>query len=60
MKAGFVDKIKTLAARRKLEDLTVGPVLTWDNKKIQQHIDSILALHGAKVLFGGRPIQTPH
>ncbi|EAR83878.1 delta-1-pyrroline-5-carboxylate dehydrogenase (macronuclear) [Tetrahymena thermophila SB210] len=56
MKAGFVDKIKSLAARRKLSDLTVGPVLTWDNQKIKNHIDSILALPGAKVLFGGKPL----
>jgi len=31
MKAGFIEKIKSLAARRKLSDLTVGPVLTWNN-----------------------------
>ena len=35
VKAGFVDKIAALAARRKLEDLTIGPVLTWSNKRIQ-------------------------
>lgn len=56
MKAGIIDKIKALAARRKLSDLTVGPVLTWDNQKIKSHIDSILALPGTKLLFGGKPL----
>ena len=57
MKAGFIEKIKSLAARRKLSDLTVGPVLTWNNIHIQKHIDSILALPGTKLLFGGKPLQ---
>lgn len=53
-KAGFVDSIKKLAARRKLDDLTVGPVISWDNKRIKNHIDSVLALDGAKLAFGGK------
>ena len=56
-KAGFVDKIKALAARRKLENLTVGPVITWDNKRIKGHIDSVLACKGAKLAFGGKELQ---
>lgn len=28
-KAGLVDKLKAFAARRKLSDLTIGPVITW-------------------------------
>ena len=38
MKAGIVEKIAELAKRRKLEDLTVTPILTWNNKQIEQHI----------------------
>jgi len=45
-----------LAARRKLEDLTIGPVLTWSNAKIKEHIDKILAIPGAKVAFGGKEL----
>lgn len=56
IKAGILDKLKTLAARRKLSDLTVGPILTWDNQRIKSHIDSILALPGTKLLFGGKPL----
>lgn len=56
-KAGFVDGIKKLAARRKLEDLTVGPVITWDNKRIKGHIDSMMAIKGAKLAFGGNELK---
>lgn len=57
VKAGFVDKIAALAARRKLEDLTIGPVLTWSNKRIQEHVDKVLAIPGAKLSFGGKPLK---
>ena len=40
-----------------MEDLTIGPVLTWNNKKIKEHIDSILELEEAKLLFGGKPLK---
>lgn len=45
-----------MAARRKLSDLTVGPVLTWDNTRIKAHIDKILAIPGAKLEFGGKEL----
>lgn len=60
MKAGIIDKITTLAKRRKLDDLTIGPILSWDNKRIQHHVDSIMKIHGAKLLFGGKPLSVPH
>lgn len=56
VKAGFLDKISKLAARRKLSDLTIGPVLTWNNKSIKKHIDSMLGLKSAKLLFGGKEL----
>lgn len=56
-KAGFVKRIGELAGRRKLDDLTVGPVITWDNKKIKGHIDKILAINGTKLAFGGKELQ---
>jgi hypothetical protein len=34
MKAGLVDKMRDLAARRNLNDLTIGPILTWNNTNI--------------------------
>lgn len=45
------------AAKRNLKDFTCGPVLTWNNERIQKHIDSILELDGTTVLFGGKPLK---
>ena len=36
--------------------MTIGPVLTWNNEQIQQHVDAVKALEGAEVLFGGEPL----
>jgi 1-pyrroline-5-carboxylate dehydrogenase len=52
-KAGLMEKLKTLAARRKLDDLTVGPVLTVTNETFQNHVSSLLKIPGAKLEFGG-------
>jgi 1-pyrroline-5-carboxylate dehydrogenase len=51
--AGIFGKLKELAARRKLDDLTITPVLSWSNERIEAHITNLLAIPGAKVLFGG-------
>jgi hypothetical protein len=32
VKAGLFEKLKKLAERRKIDDLTNGPVLSWNNK----------------------------
>ena len=41
MEAGIVEKLKKLAERRNLSDLTIGPVLTWNNKQIKEIIDKV-------------------
>lgn len=51
-------KLRSLAARRSLENLSIGPVLTWTNAKIRDHIDAVLTVPGAELLFGGRPLQS--
>ena len=53
-KAGFLDKIKTLAERRSLKDLTLGPVLTVNNDVFLKHVAAVKEVPGAKVLFGGK------
>ena len=53
----LLPKLKDLAARRNLEDLSLGPVLTWNNNQINQHISSIMAIPGAELLFGGQPLE---
>ena len=52
----LVPKLRKLAARRSLDDLSLGPVLTWTNEQMKAHIDSILAIPGAELLFGGEPL----
>jgi len=53
VRAGFLERIKALAARRRLEDLTVGPVLTWTTAAMQAHVAALCAIPGARLLFGG-------
>lgn len=55
-KTDFLDRIKALAARRKLDDLTVGPVMTHTTENILGHISKLLKINGARVLFGGKPL----
>ena len=52
----LLPKLRELAARRSLDDLSLGPVLTWSNERIREHVDAVLAIPGAKLLFGGEPL----
>lgn len=53
---GVLDKIKSNASKRKLDDLTIGPILTHTTSDFLEHIKRLLAIPGAKVLFGGEEI----
>lgn len=53
----LVSKLKALAERRKLEDLTVGPVLTVTTECMLAHVKRLLEIPGAKLLFGGEPLE---
>lgn len=55
--AGLVDRMRSLAAGRNLQDLTIGPVLTWNTEKLMKHTARLLAIPGAKLLFGGKPLS---
>jgi len=46
-KTNVLEVWKNQAAQRSLKDLTVGPVLSWNNTQIKAHIDAILELDGA-------------
>jgi len=59
-KAGFLDKIKQLASRRHLSDLTSGPVLTVTNQRFLAHVDALLKIPGASILFGGDLLKDHH
>lgn len=52
----LLPELKTLAARRNLDDLTTGPILSWTNTEIQDHIDAVLAVDGTELLFGGKAL----
>lgn len=49
--------MQQLAERRKLEDLTIGPVLTVTTDAMMEHIAKLLEIPGSKLLFGGRPLE---
>lgn len=55
-KTDLLDKMKSQASKRSLKNLTIAPVLTWSNDRIKAHMDAILELDGAKLLFGGNPL----
>lgn len=55
--AKFFEKIKFYAEKRNLKDLTICPVLTWTNKKIQEHVDNLMKIPGSQLLFGGSVID---
>ncbi|XP_008437559.2 probable aldehyde dehydrogenase isoform X2 [Cucumis melo] len=53
----LISKIKDLAERRNLTDLTIGPVLTLTTEAILDHMNKLLKIPGAKLLFGGEPLK---
>lgn len=53
----LLPRLGKLAARRKLDDLTVGPVLTWTTERMLAHVDAVKAIPGAELLFGGKPLE---
>lgn len=57
VKAGFVDKIGQIASKRKLEDLSIGPVLSHTTGEMLAHKDRLLEIPGAYVAFGGNELK---
>ncbi len=53
----LLPQLGKLAARRQLDDLTVGPVLSWTTARMQQHVAATSGLPGARLLFGGKPLE---
>jgi 1-pyrroline-5-carboxylate dehydrogenase len=56
-KTDVLESMKNQAAKRNLDNLTIGPVLSWNNEAIKAHLDAILELEGAKLLWGGVPLK---
>jgi methanogenic corrinoid protein MtbC1 len=42
--------------KRNLDEGSVTPTMTVSNESLQTHVESLLKLEGARVLFGGAPI----
>lgn len=55
--SSLLSKLKDLAQRRKLEDLTIGPVLTVTTEAMLEHKNKLLNIPGSKLLFGGEPLE---
>jgi 1-pyrroline-5-carboxylate dehydrogenase len=60
VKAGLIDRMAKLAKRRSLKDLTIGPVLSVTTETAMKHIKQLLDIPGAKLVFGGKPLNAPH
>ncbi len=44
--SGLEKKLAERAAQRKLEDLSIGPVLTWTTDAMLAHVDKLLQIPG--------------
>nr|CEL68323.1 TPA: aldehyde dehydrogenase, putative [Neospora caninum Liverpool] len=55
---GLLEKLRSLASRRSYEDLTLSPVMSHSNEGIQKHVDALLKLPNASLLFGGKAVKT--
>lgn len=56
--SSLIPKMKELAERRKLEDLTIGPVLTFTTEAMLEHMNKLLQIQGTKLLFGGEELES--
>lgn len=56
-RSSLLDKMTELAARRKLDDLTIGPVLTVTTEVMLDHAKKLLQIPGSRLLFGGEALQ---
>ena len=54
---GLLEKLAQRAASRNLDDLTIGPVLTWTTDDMLKHVQKILAIPDSRLLFGGNPLK---
>jgi 1-pyrroline-5-carboxylate dehydrogenase len=57
LRAGLLDDLECRAAQRKLDDLTIGPVLTHTTQGILEHAARLAAIPGARVLFGAHELK---
>jgi len=54
--AGLVEKMKANATKRKLDDFTLGPVLTVSTRSFLDHTNRLASIPGAEILWGGKEL----
>ncbi|KAL0583842.1 hypothetical protein ABG067_006286 [Albugo candida] len=57
---GIEEKLGQLAERRKLSNLTIGPVLTVTTERMLGHVETLLKIPGARLSFGGKELGKDH
>lgn len=57
--AGLIERMGEIASQRKLEDLSLGPVLSHTTDEMLSHMETLLKIPGAYVAFGGKPLGGP-
>lgn len=55
--SSLLDKMKANAAKRNLDDLTVGPTLTVTTQAFLSHTNRLASIPGAQVLWGGKELS---
>jgi len=53
----LLPKLAALGAQRKLDDLTLGPILSWTDAQMDAHIAALTGIDGAELLFGGNHLS---
>jgi 1-pyrroline-5-carboxylate dehydrogenase len=52
-----MEKMKTRAMQRNLQDLSVGPVLTVTTQQLLDHTQTLARIPGASILWGGKELS---
>ncbi|KVI06399.1 Aldehyde dehydrogenase, conserved site-containing protein [Cynara cardunculus var. scolymus] len=56
-KTSLLRQLTDLAGRRRLDNLTIGPVLTYTTEAMLDHKNNLLQIPGSKLLFGGEELE---
>lgn len=56
-KSDLLKHMEQRAARRSMDDLTIGPVMTETTESMLGHVDALLRISGARLLWGGKELQ---
>jgi len=57
--AGLIERMAEIASRRKLDDLSLGPVLSHTTEEMLAHAETLLQIPGAYLAFGGKELTGP-